>query len=69
LTLKPIQHFQFLSNLGNKFAKFPIFILELSQLAKPVTKIGKWPQFCTVSASFTIQFGKLKSSNHENLPN
>ncbi len=30
--------FKLLSNLGNKFAKFPIFILQLSQLAKSATK-------------------------------
>jgi hypothetical protein len=55
--------------LGTKFAKFANFILELSQLAKPVTKIGEWQQLCIVSANFTIHFEYLKSSNHENLPN
>ncbi len=33
------------------------------------TKIGKWPQFCIVSASFIIQYRYLKSSNHGNLAN
>ncbi len=32
-------------------------------------KIGKWPQFWIVSASFTIQFGNLKRSKDGNLLN
>ncbi len=44
--------FLLLSNLDTKFAKFPIFILQFSQLV--MSDIGKWTQFSIVSLNFTI---------------
>ncbi len=69
LTLKPMTLFNYCQIWVLNLPNFLFLYYNCLNLQSQLQKIGKWPQFCIVSASFTIQFGKLKSSKDGNLLN